>query len=105
MSADDTFREDLKEIIRLLGHIAGRLDQIAEVKRPKQARKSGDERVALAVVAIAGGASSFTEIAKALGVSRGTVSRNPGIRRAMESAIRDRRPTHLESAKAARWNQ
>lgn len=95
----------LKEIIRLLSHISERLDQIAEVKQPKRARKSEDERVALAVVAIARGASTFQEIADQLGVSRGTVSKNPRIRRAMESSIRDRRPINNEAAEAARWNQ
>jgi len=54
-----------------------------------EARK--DHRVALAVVAIARGASSYQEIADELGVSRGTVSKNPAIRRAMEAAVRDRR--------------
>lgn len=96
---------DLSEVIRLLTKISGQLEDLVTEKRPKQARRSDDERVALAVVAIAKGASTFQEIADQLGVSRGTVSKNPGIRRAMESSIRDRRPLDKEAAEDFRWHQ
>jgi hypothetical protein len=49
-----------------------------------------DHRVAVAVVAIARGASTYQAIADELGVSRATVSKNPAIRRAMEASVRDR---------------
>ena len=96
---------DLSEVIRLLTKISGQLEELVTEKRPKQTRRSDDERVALAVVAIAKGASTFQEIADQLGVSRGTVSKNPGIRRAMESSIRDRRPLDKEAAEDFRWHQ
>ena len=66
--------------------------------RSVEPKAKEDQRVALAVIAIARGASSYQEIADELGVSRCTVSRNPGIRRAMEAAVRDRRPVDRESA-------
>jgi CRP-like cAMP-binding protein len=70
------------------------LRRLPDTQTPKQAtdpKAKEDQRIALAVVAIARGASTYQEIADELGVTRCTVSRNPGIRRAMEAAVRDRR--------------
>jgi DNA invertase Pin-like site-specific DNA recombinase len=64
----------------------------------KKEKPSKDERVVKAIMAIAKGASSFQEIADELGVSRCTVSRDPGIRRAMDANVRDRRPEDRESS-------
>lgn len=93
---------DMTEVIKLLKRIARNTDRIASAmecrKKSSTAKPSDDTRVALAVIAIARGASSFQEIADELGVSRCTVSRNPGIRRAMEASVRDRRPADRESA-------
>lgn len=74
----------------LLKKIHRRLPDTQTPKRSTEPKAKDDQRIALAVVAIARGASSFQEIADELGVSRCTVSRNPGIRRAMEAAVRDR---------------
>ncbi len=79
----DTTNALLKKILR-------RLPDTQTPKRSADPKAKDDQRIALAVVAIARGASSFQEIADELGVSRCTVSRNPGIRRAMEAAVRDR---------------
>lgn len=93
----------LKRIARNTERIASAMEQ--QSGNPKRSSKpSKDERVALAVVAIAKGASSFQEIADQLGVSRGTVSNDPGIRRAMEMHIRDRRPESKEAAQDFYWN-
>lgn len=86
---------DFKQIEILLKRIARNTERIAEAmecgrKTKRPAKPSEDQRVALAVVAIARGASSFQEIADELGVSRCTISRNEGIRRAMDAAVRDR---------------
>jgi Trp operon repressor len=85
---------DFKEFLVLLKRLVRNTDRIAERlecgKKTNREKSSEDTRVALAVVAIARGASSFQEIADELGVSRCTVSRNPGIRRAMEAAVQDR---------------
>jgi CRP-like cAMP-binding protein len=86
---------DFSKIESLLKRLVRNTDRIANAmecgrKTNSPAKSSEDTRVALAVVAIARGASSFQEIADELGVSRCTVSRNPGIRRAMEAAVRDR---------------
>jgi hypothetical protein len=93
---------EMTEVIKLLKRIARNTDRIASAmecgKKTSRVKPSDDTRVALAVVAIARGASSYQEIADELGVSRCTVSRNPGIRRAMEAAVRDRRPADRESA-------
>jgi Trp operon repressor len=87
-------QSESQQIISLLKRLVRNTDRIAERlecgKKTKKEKSSEDTRVALAVVAIARGASSFQEIADELGVSRCTVSRNPGIRRAMEAAVRDR---------------
>ncbi len=96
---------ELSEVIRLLTKISDTLDTLVAEKQPKKSRRSDDERAALAVVAIAKGASTYQEIADQLGVSRGTVSKNPGIRRAMEASIRDRRPISQEAAEDFRWHQ
>jgi CRP-like cAMP-binding protein len=99
---------DLKQIEILLKRLVRNTDRIATAmecgqKTKSPAKSSEDQRVALAVVAIARGASSFQEIADELGVSRCTVSRNPGIRRAMEAAVRDRRPVDREAAEEFRF--
>jgi DNA invertase Pin-like site-specific DNA recombinase len=96
---------ELQEIIGLLRRIVVHIEGRDAGKRPSAPRRDEDERVALAVVAIARGASSYQEIANQLGVSRGTVSRNPGIRRAMEASIRDRRPADNREAEDYRWQQ
>jgi CRP-like cAMP-binding protein len=92
----------LKRLVRNTDRIANAMECGRKTSKP--AKPSEDQRVALAVVAIARGASTFQEIADELGVSRGTVSKNPGIRRAMESAVRDRRPESREAAEDYRWN-
>lgn len=85
---------EMTEVIKLLKRLVRNTDRIAERlecgKKTNREKPSEDTRVALAVVAIARGASSYQEIADELGVSRCTVSRNPGIRRAMEANVRDR---------------
>lgn len=85
---------DFKEFLVLLKRLVRNTDRIVERlecgKKTKKEKPSEDARVAMAVIAIARGASSFQQIADELGVSRCTVSRNPGIRRAMEAAVRDR---------------
>ncbi len=88
-------QSESQQIISLLKRLVRNTDRIANAMEcggttKRTAKPSEDHRVALAVVAIARGASSFQEIADELGVSRCTVSRNPGIRRAMEAAVRDR---------------
>ena len=93
---------EMTEVIKLLKRLVRNTDRIAERlecgKKTNREKPSEDTRVAVAVVAIARGASSYQEIADELGVSRCTVSRNPGIRRAMEAAVRDRRPVDREAA-------
>lgn len=96
---------ELQEIIGLLQRIVTHIEGGNDGKRHQKPRRNEDERVALAVVAIARGASSYQEIADQLGVSRGTVSRNPGIRRAMEASVRDRRPADNREAEDFRWQQ
>ncbi len=96
---------ELQQIIRLLKRIVRNMEDKDTPKRLSDPKAKEDQRVALAVVAIARGASSYQEIADELGVSRCTVSRNPGIRRAMEAAIRDRRPESKEAAEEYRWQQ
>jgi len=96
---------ELQEIIGLLRRIVVHIEGQDAGKRSHSPRRNEDERVALAVVAIARGASSYQEIADQLGVSRGTVSRNPGIRRAMEASVRDRRPADNREAEDYRWQQ
>lgn len=93
----------LKRIARNTERIASAMEQ-QNGKPTRSAKPSKGERVALAVVAIAEGAKSFQEIADKLGVSRGTVSNDPGIRRAMEMHIRDRRPESKEAADDFYWN-
>ena len=99
---------DFKQIEILLKRLVRNTDRILKAmecgsKKQSPAKVSEDHRVAMAVVAIARGASSFQEIADELGVSRCTVSRNPGIRRAMEAAVRDRRPADREAAEEFRF--
>ena len=85
---------DMTEVIKLLKRLVRNTDRIAERlecgAKTKKEKPSKDTRVLQAVIAIAKGASSFQEIADELGVSRCTVSRDPGIRRAMEANVRDR---------------
>lgn len=96
---------EMQEVIRLLTQIAQTLERVVPPKKPKNTAKCDDERVALAVVAISRGASTFEEVAKAIGVSRSTASRNPGIQRAMKAAIRDRTPTSREAAEEYQWDR
>jgi len=91
----------LKRLVRNTDRIANAMECGGKTKRT--AKPSKDMRVAQAVIAIAKGASSFQEIADELGVSRCTVSRDPGIRRAMDAAVRDRRPEDRESAEDFRF--
>lgn len=77
----------LKRLVRNTERIASAMECGGTSKKEKPSK---DERVLKAIVAIAKGASSFQEIADELGVSRCTVSRDPGIRRAMEANVRDR---------------
>lgn len=93
----------LKRLVRNTERIASAMEQQSGNSK-RSSKPSKDERVALAVVAIAKGASSFQEIADQLGVSRGTISNDPTIRRAMESEIRDRRPQSKEAAQDFYWN-
>ena len=81
---------EAQQIIKLLKRIVRNMEGGPSRKRLAEPKAKEDQRVAMAVIAIARGASSFQEIADELGVSRCTVSRNPGIRRAMEAAVRDR---------------
>lgn len=90
---------------RLLTKIVRRLDEPRMPKEPSDQKAKGDERVALAVVEIARGASTYQEIADKLGVSRGTVSKNPAIRRAMEASVIDRRPADKEAAEEFRFQK
>jgi len=88
-------QSESQQIISLLKRLVRNTDRIANamecgVTTKRTAKPSKDMRVAQAVIAIAKGASSFQEIADELGVSRCTVSRDPGIRRAMEANVRDR---------------
>jgi O6-methylguanine-DNA--protein-cysteine methyltransferase len=103
-------QSESQQIISLLKRLVRNTDRIANAMEcgrntNRSAKASENQRVALAVVAIARGASTYQEIADELGVSRGTVSKNPGIRRAMESAVRDRRPESKEAAEDYRWNK
>ena len=86
--------QQAKIIIELLQKISRQLaDNQQTPNRPNSSANTHakkDHRLALAVVAIARGASTYQEIADELGVSRGTVSKNPAIRRAMEASVRDR---------------
>ncbi len=91
----------LKRLVRNTDRIANAMECGGTTKRSEKPSK--DMRVAQAVIAIAKGASSFQEIADELGVSRCTVSRDPGIRRAMDAAVRDRRPEDRESANEFRY--
>ena len=91
----------MKRLVRNTDRIADAMECGGTTKRT--AKPSKDMRVAQAVIAIAKGASSFQEIADELGVSRCTVSRDPGIRRAMDAAVRDRRPEDRESAEDFRF--
>jgi DNA-binding NarL/FixJ family response regulator len=93
----------LKRLVRNTDRIASAMEQQSGNSK-RSSKPSKDERVALAVVAIAKGASSFQEIADQLGVSRGTISNDPVIRRAMESEIRDRRPASKECADDFYWD-
>ena len=83
-------QSEAQQIIKLLKRIVRNMEGGSSRTRSVEPKAKEDQRVALAVIAIARGASSFQEIADELGVSRCTVSRNPGIRRAMEAAVRDR---------------
>lgn len=83
-------QSEAQQIIKLLKRIVRNMEGGLSRKRSVEPKAKEDQRVALAVIAIARGASSYQEIADELGVSRCTVSRNPGIRRAMEAAVRDR---------------
>ena len=96
---------ELQQIIRLLKRIVRNMEDKDTRKKSSDPKQKEDQRVALAVVAIARGASSYQEIADELGVSRCTVSRIPGIRRAMEASIRDPRPESREAAEEYRWQQ
>lgn len=93
----------LKRIARNTERVAVALER-QNGKPTRSAKPSKEERVALAVVAIAKGATSFQEIADQLGVSRGTVSNDPVIRRAMEMHVRDRRPESKEAAQDFYWD-
>ena len=83
-------QSEAQQIIKLLKRIVRNMEGGPSRKRSVEPKAKEDQRVALAVIAIARGASSYQEIADELGVSRCTVSRNPGIRRAMEANVRDR---------------
>ena len=102
---NDTIVAQNKCTNRLLEKIVRRLDEPRMPKEPSEQKVKGDERVALAVVEIARGASSYQEIADKLGVSRGTVSKNPAIRRAMEASVRDRRPVDKEAAEEFKFEK
>lgn len=93
----------LKRLVRNTDRIANAMECGGTTKRSEKPSK--DMRVAQAVIAIAKGASTYQEIADELGVSRGTVSKDPGIRRAMESSVRDRRPQSKEAAEDYSWNK
>ncbi len=101
-------QSESQQIISLLNRLVRNTDRIANAMEcggttKRSEKPSKDMRVAQAVIAIAKGASSFQEIADELGVSRCTVSRDPGIRRAMDAAVRDRRPEDRESADEFRY--
>lgn len=95
----------LQKIETLLEQILAELVQRNTQKRSPKAKHTEEERAALAVVAVAKGASNLTEIAKELDISRATAGRNAGIRRALETAVRDRRAEDSESAEDFRWRQ
>ena len=94
--------QQAKIIIRLLQKISRQLADNQQTpntgKCSATTQEKKDHRVALSVVSIARGASTYQAIADELGVTRGTVSKNPAIRRAMEASIRDRRPADKEAA-------
>lgn len=101
--------QQAKIIIRLLQKISRQLaDNQQTPNRPNSSattQEKKDNRVARAVVAIARGASTYQAIADELGVTRGTVSKNPAIRRAMESAVRDRRPADKHQAEEFKFQK
>ncbi len=78
---------------------------MADVKPTTRRMTKDDERAALAVVAVAKGANSFAAISRELDVSETTVRRNPGIRRALQSATRDRRADDDDEAEDFRWHR
>jgi len=99
-------QSESQQIISLLKRLVRNTDRIANAmecggSQKRSEKPSKDERVLKAIMAIAKGASSFQEIADELGVSRCTVSRDPGFRRAMEENVRDRSVCR-ESAKDLR---
>jgi predicted transcriptional regulator len=94
---------EISESLELLRRITIAVEKLANIERPKKRINIDDERAALAVVAIAKGAQSFAEIARELGISRATASRNPGIRRALDSVVVDRRAG--EAGEAYQWGE
>ena len=108
MSSEYEFYKDLLEAVQ---SIADAQQQMAEALNrmtgpPSQDRKisTEDERTALAVVAVAQGASSFADIARELKIPPSTAQRSPGIRRALEATVRDRRINKSE-AEDFQWHQ
>ena len=83
------------ELLTTLTRIADALESIAAAPAKKQ-RTTQQERAALAFVAIQNGARNFTEVGRELGISRATAARNPGIRRALETLVTDRRVSKAE---------
>ena len=102
MSGPDMSSE-FAEALELLRRMATALDKIAGTEKPVKRITKNEERAALAVVAVAKGASSFAEIARELDISRTTASRNPGIRRALETVVKDRSGGMAEED--YQWNQ
>ncbi|GAB5444841.1 MAG: hypothetical protein Fues2KO_51900 [Fuerstiella sp.] len=88
---------EIMEALRLLERIAVAVEALAGVQEePKKRLTTDEERGALAIVAVAKGATTLTEVARELGISRSTASRNPAVRRALETTIRDRRGGEAE---------
>lgn len=96
---------DMEKVVTLLERILSELEQVNAQKRSPKSKHTDDERAALAVVAIAKGASNLTEVASELRISRATAGRNPGVRRALETMVRDRKAVDSESAEDFRWHR
>lgn len=101
MTGDVEFYRELLNAVRSMADaqqaMAEALSRLSGPAQNERKITAEDERTALAVVAIAKGADSYAAVARELGIHKSTAARNPGIRRAMESAIKDRRVDSREA--------
>ena len=92
---ENQFERELLNVIRSIAEahhlMAEALSYMPRRKSKSRELTRKEEQAALAVVAVAKGASSFAEIARQLNIHPSTAQRNPGIRRALRAAVRDRR--------------